>query len=226
MKHLKINLIFAILTSIVTIKTYAYGFEVKNTDGVTIYYKTIENTKNVEVTYKGSGPYVYKNEYTGKVDIPESINYNGTTYRVTGIGDNAFQDCSNLTLINMPNSITSIGKSAFYGCVGLSEIDIPDAVTSIGGNAFYETGWYKSLPNGIIYFKNWLLGYKGSKPSGNVNINEGTIRLAGSAFSDCTDITSITIPNSVISISDGAFSGCSGLILINIPNHYCPVKVD
>ena len=42
--------------------------------------------------------------------------------------------------------------------------------------------------------------------------------IGGSAFYDCSGLTSITIPNSVTSIGDGAFGSCSGLTSITIPN--------
>lgn len=225
MRQIKIISLLTIFISMVGVKTHAHNIEVKNADGVTIYYKRIEKTRNVEVTYKGVDPYHYKNEYTGKVDIPESINDNGETYRVTGIGDHAFIDCSNLTSIIMPNSITSIGESAFYGCVGLTNIDIPNTVTYIGGNAFYETGWYKTQSDGILYLDIWLIGYKGRKPSGDVIIKAGTIRLANSAFSGCTDITNITIPNSVVYIGDYVFEDCSSLQSIIIPNSVISIGI-
>ena len=73
---------------------------------------------------------------TGDLIIPESIVYNGTNYSVTSIGDDAFDYCSGLTSVIIPNSVTSIGEGAFYYCSGLTSIAIPDSVTSIGDSAF------------------------------------------------------------------------------------------
>ena len=55
---------------------------------------------------------------------------------VTSIGSSAFQNCTGLTSITIPDSVTSIGAYAFYGCKGLTSITIPDRVTSIGEEAF------------------------------------------------------------------------------------------
>ena len=51
---------------------------------------------------------------------------------VTNIGDSAFQDCSGLTSVTIPDSVTSIGDEAFYGCTSLSNMTIPDGVMDIG----------------------------------------------------------------------------------------------
>ena len=91
-------------------------------------------------------------------------------------------------------------------------------MTSIGNSAFYKTGWYNAQPNGILYLDNWLIGYKETKPTGNLAINNGTRGIANSAFSWCSGLTSVTIPESVTSISESAFYGCSGLTSITIPN--------
>ena len=67
------------------------------------------------------------------------------------IGQMAFQNCSSLTSINIPDGMTSIGVDAFWGCSGLTSVTIPNSVTRISGGAFYKcTGLkdiYAKLPN-------------------------------------------------------------------------------
>ena len=137
---------------------------------------------------------------------------------VTSIGNSAFSDCRDLTSITIPSSVTSIGSSAFSGCYGLASIAIPNSVTSIGSYAFSSTEWYSNQPNGVVYLDNYLLGYKGEKPSGELKIVEGTRLLADDAFYNCKDLTSVTIPNTVKNIGNSTFSSCSGLTSITLPN--------
>ena len=107
-KHL-----FTVLLLLCSITASAQDFEV---DG--IYYKITSSTdKMVEVTYKGYTSGTYSNEYTGNVVIPESVTYGDVVYSVTSIGRSAFQYCTGLTSVVIPNSITSIGNYAFYVCI-------------------------------------------------------------------------------------------------------------
>ncbi len=76
------------------IDIFAHDIEVKNSDGVTIYYKYTNNKTELAVSYRGSTTTNYSDEYTGNVVIPESVNYKGTNYPVTSIGYEAFQYCS------------------------------------------------------------------------------------------------------------------------------------
>ena len=101
----------------------ASAYDVK-IDG--IYYNLNSSTKTAEVTYN-SGM-----EYTGAVVIPSSIFYGGEKYSVMSIGDYAFDGCSDLTSITIPNSVKIISTYAFYGCSVLTSITIPNSVTSIG----------------------------------------------------------------------------------------------
>lgn len=139
---------------------------------------------------------------------------------VTSIGDQAFYDCSKLTSVTIGNSVTSIGDDAFYGCKGLTSITIPDSVTSIDNYAFYgcDNLQYSDY-NGGKYLGNdknpYMALIKGTATSG---IHPETKIIADSAFSGCTDLTSITIPDSVTHIGDSAFSGCKGLTSITIPD--------
>ena len=70
-------------------------------------------TKKAAVIAKSRG------RYSGEMVIPESVEFNGTTYSVTSIGDNAFRGCLGLTSVNIPNSVKSIEKFALAGCSGL-----------------------------------------------------------------------------------------------------------
>ena len=126
MKNLKH--LFTALLLICTTVASAYNFEV---DG--IYYNIIDATsKTVEVTYYST----YSNKYSGSVVIPENVVYKGVEYSVTSIGGSAFEGCSSLSSIEIPNSVTSIGEYAFTRCSSLSSIEIPNSVTSFGNYAF------------------------------------------------------------------------------------------
>ena len=151
---------------------------------------------------------------------------------VTSIGSEAFYNCSNLTAVTFEegSKCTSIGDRAFRGCTSLTSITIPSSVTSIGSEAFY---WCDSLEEITLPFvgntkdgtSNTHFGYIfGASSYSNhtpkslkkVTITGGT-SIASSAFYNCTNLTSITIPSSVTSIGSSAFSGCSSLTSITIP---------
>ncbi len=109
-----------------------------------------------------------------------------STYKdlpVTSIGYSAFEDCTTLTSVTIPDSVTSIGSYAFSGCTGLTSITIPDSVTSIGWYAFYYCSSLTSItiPDSVTSIGDW-------------------------AFNYCINLTSINIPNSVTSIDEGAFA--------------------
>ncbi len=136
-------------------------------------------------------------------NIPSSITYNGKIYSVTSIGSSAFNGCSSLESVTIPNSVTSIESGAFNGCSSLESITIPNSVTRIGGNAF-----------------------NGCSSLTSVTIPNSVTNISNYAFSGCSSLTSVTIPNSVTSIGDGAFYNCSSLESVTIPNSVTSIKAN
>ena len=133
MKKFK-SLVLAVIGLLCSLSVSAHDFKV---DG--IYYNITSSTdKTVKVTYRGDSYNSYWDEYSGAVNIPESVTFNGNTYSVTNIGKYAFRSCSSLTSVVIPNSVTSIGNSAFTYCSGLTSVEIPNSVTSIGSAAFLD----------------------------------------------------------------------------------------
>lgn len=92
------------LLNTLSASAYPYDFKV---DGIAYHY-IYGSARSVYVTYGG--------DYTGPVTIPKSVTYDGFTYSVTRIGDDAFRGCTGLTSVTIPNSVTSIGSDAFDGC--------------------------------------------------------------------------------------------------------------
>ena len=182
-----------------------------------LYYNiTSESDKTVEVTYNSR--YSSNYNWLTSATIPASVTYNGTTYSVTSIGDHAFQSCTGLTSVTIPNSVTSIEGSAFEGCTGLISISIPNSVTSIGSSAFSGCTGLTSItiPNSVTSIGS--SAFSGCTGLTSATIENGVTYIGSYTFSGCTGLTSITIPNSVTSIGSSAFSGCTGLISVTIPN--------
>ena len=175
-----------------------------------IWYNLVPKAKEAEVTSNPNG-----SKYSGSIEIPASVTYNDIKYSVTSIGESSFWQNSDLTSVTIPNNVTSIGDHAFQYCSGLTSVTIPDGVNSIGQNAFYGTAWYNNQPDGLVYAGKIAYNYKGEMPANTkITIKDGTLGITSYAFSDCFNLTSVIIPNSMICIGEYAFSSCSGLTSI------------
>ena len=215
--RLNITLLLTLLMNIMCIEAFAKKIAVKNADGVTIYYYKISFKNELEVSFRGEqGTSVIS--YVGNVVIPSSVTYNGVTYSVTSIGEEAFFLCSELTSVEIPNSVTSIREGAFSNCRGLKSVTLGNSVTSIGSSAFYCCSGLTSIiiPNSVTSIGN--SAFKGCSSLTSITIDNSVTSIGNSAFSDCSGLTSINLGNSVTSIGDRAFSGCSSLTSIIIPN--------
>ena len=123
------------------------------------------------------------------------------------------------TQISLREGTIGIAADAFYDCTGLTNVNIPNSVNFIGPSAFYNTAWFNNQPDGLVYAGLVAYKYKGNMPDGTqISLRDGTISITEDAFSYCTGLTNVYIPNSVTSIGENAFNGCKGLTSIVIPN--------
>ena len=186
----------------------SYDFEV---DG--IYYRIISpKDLTCSVTYKttfGCDP-AYggdaSSDYSGIVNIPSTVTYNGNNYSVTGIDAYAFIYCSDLTSITIPESITSIDGKAFYSCSSLTSVYISDL------EAWCKISFSDNPLGDVLHL------FLNGKEIIDMVIPNSVTSIGSFAFSNCSSLKSVTIPNSVTSIGERAFYGCNSLTSVTIPN--------
>lgn len=160
--------------------------------GHTLYYNIINGHAEV---VRPSGPNT-NNYVAGDVVIPGSITYNGSSYPVTRIGNNAFYGCyTSLHSVVIPNSVTYIGEEAFFQCEYLSSVTFGNSVDTIGWCAFI-----------YCYSLN------------AINLPASIKYIEASAFNHCNSVASITSwATNPPYVSDNAFNEVSTNIPIYIP---------
>ena len=153
-------------------------------------------------------------------------NYNGENYKINKY---AFAGCEDLAEIIISDSITAIGSYAFLDCTGLTSITIPDSVTSIGWRVLSGCKNLTSIT--VPFISGSLYDFFDSyyyPDSLRAVIMTGGEKISGYAFEGCTNLESITIPNSITSIESDAFYGCTGLTNIYISDiaAWCNIEFE
>ena len=129
---------------------------------------------------------------------------------MTSIGNYAFENCSGLTSVTIPNSVTSIGGYAFYGCT----LTIYNADSFIYLPISYS-GEYE-IPDGIKKICDYA--FSGCSGLTSVTIPNSVTSIGQYVFYRCKNLKNITIGNNVSSISGSAFEGCNGNFYVD-KNH-------
>ncbi|MDE5593216.1 MAG: leucine-rich repeat domain-containing protein [Clostridiales bacterium] len=152
-------------------------------------------------------------------DEVKDDNENVIAFAVIGKGEVASTDII-IPSYHNGKPVTDIWNEAFAGCSDLTSIVIPDSVTYIGRDAFENTAYYNdesNWENEVLYIGKHLIEARNTL-SGAYAIKQGTLMIADDAFLDCSDLTSIEIPNSATSIGWSAFNFCSSLASITVQN--------
>lgn len=138
---------------------------------------------------------------TGVIAIPASLG----GYPVTSIGDWAFSYCTKLTSVTIPKSVTSIGYDAFSDCDNLATINVDESNPNF------------SSVDGVLYNKNQTTLIQCPAAKASINIVSSVTVIKAYAFSECKNLTVISIPNGVTQLEPTLFISCTSLVTINIP---------
>ena len=158
-----------------------------------------------------------KNENLVVVKLPENM---------TEVGEDIFGDCKNLRGVKIPEGMSRINKEAFYGCSILETINFPAKLTSVGDNAFSLCSKMEldNLPNSLLHVGQSAFCYvplQALKLDRKVEIGAGAFSntpiteiematpcdsILGGTFSDCPNLTKITIGEGLKYIGDKAFA--------------------
>lgn len=139
-------------------------------------------------------------KYSGEIVVPASVEYEGTTYSVAGVGEGAFFASDALTSVTLPESLKYISDAAFFDCTSLTSVNIPSGITVIPQMAFYNC---KALMA--------------------VKLPDNLREISRQAFANCVSLECPTFPTSLKILGNNAFTGCSALGINNpliIPSHF------
>ena len=176
------------------------------------------------------------------VEIPATVQNNGTTYTVTSLGEGAFEECKTLTSVKLPDCIKKIGESAFEGCTELESINFPEGLQSIGSYSFKKTALtFVSIPSSVTILEDnafedcryidlveihsdVIISKDYKSDDGIVAIfgpqvkeyilGDEITRIGNHVFYNCSGLQKITIGANVEEMGNYAFENCKNIDVI------------
>lgn len=190
----------------------------KDDQGLTYTLNNADNTATV-ASYDDS-------TQDGVIDIPDTVISGGQSYKVTAIGDSAFNPSSprsNVSSVFIPATVRSIGDSAFSYCNALTTVTFAEGsqLKSIGRAAFYGTEHayprFKEIkiPDSVETIGNGA--FYDCRDLERITLPSALQTLSPVTFYDCTALSEVTFPASLKTIESSAFSGCRNLSKVKLP---------
>ncbi len=113
---------------------------------------------------------------TGSVVVPDAVTHNGKSYTVTYLGGNSFTNNNDITAIHLPAGLKTLGGRALAWCTNLETVTGgPEALENINQYNLMGSKWMENQPEGPVYFKKWLINFKGKYEEDVFALAEGTI---------------------------------------------------
>lgn len=159
---------------------------------------------------------LYTSSYQGYTIIPEKVKLFNDEYTVVAIDEQAFRG-SDVTQIELPNTIKTIGLGAFHNASQLSSIEIPASVTEIGPSAFEGCRYLDTVVMGENVKKIGSCAFLGCVCLETINLPKKLKTIEERTFTNCNSLAAINIPTALTSIGDVAFGGCEKLTSLTMP---------
>ena len=216
------------------------GAMIKCTDGIIGYAHTVID--NLEYSLVDDTATVIGYTFASQsVSIPKSVDYEGYKFDVTSIGGHAFDNCTSLLSVVIPDSVTSISDGAFFDCEGLK--DVYYTSTEDEWNKITIGNDNENLTNATIHYNfepepsNKQTGSCGDNVTYSLDTETGVLTISGtgkmkdysgedSPFYQNSNIKSVIIENGVTSIGNLAFSSCNSLIEVSLPSSIISLGVS
>lgn len=203
-----------------------------------VYYNLNHTTNTAEVTFYLSYNPANGDYYKGDVVIPETIDYRGIPFTVTGVAQRAFYYCTEMTSIQLPPTVETVLGSAFFNCTGLKkanipegvktlstslftncssleEVDLPSTLTTIGTSVFSKCS---SLRHIKIPPRVSEIGICAFMESGieNIELPAALYSIANKGFMSCSNLKNLSLPAQLYSIGEQCFEGCKSLEFVDM----------
>lgn len=221
---------FSILGAVVVILAIIYAL------AANIWLANLANLPYLQYTYQANvdNPkatitrLVNTSDYPSNFKIPDEVN----GIPVVAIADGAFDSCTRLTSVTIPDSVTSIGQYAFANCENLATINFSNNITSLGTGAFQNTAFLNNLPEDDITIISSIL-FK----IGEDIVEENTILLndtnsvipskyQGEEYHKIYLSDYLTQGQTVSVWSDGLFADMSNLVYVELPDYLTLIPIN
>lgn len=174
---------------------------------------TWELTKDGLMTISGAGEMPYGD--IPWADYKDKMKTLVVEEGVTTIGVGAFEDCTALSSVTLPQTLSRILYNAFSNCTSLKSIDLPTGITSIE-TAFSGSGLESiTIPESVTSMGSSM--FEGCTALKSVHLQGAVTQIGERAFQGCTALKSIDLPDAVNEIGVHAFYGCTALERIDLP---------
>lgn len=209
---------------------YDYDYDTDEGEDTEEPVKFVDDGLLFAITSESTVEVAASENVTTELTIPATAEYEGTTYTVTAIGQQAFMGDKTLNYIHFPNTLLEIKDWAFRES-GLKAVTFPNSLVKTGGQSFAYCEDLESVDFGSgietigasTFMCCWALrgvvipnNVKRIESSAftqcdfeTIDLGQGVEYLGNSVFFECYQLKTLAIPASVTEIGGWLFMGCT-----------------